>query len=469
MTQRSLELTAETGITFDAAVISEEALSWARRYNYELVTGLTDTTRKLVQQSVSTFVETPGMTRADLEKLLAPAFGESRASMIGVTEVTRAYSEATNQHQRLIRDEVGLEMRRRWDTLRDSLVCPICGPLNGLPEEDWQVEFPNGPPSHPNCRCSTSLTMDDAETVRAEALAGQTAREKLLREKVEGEKPSERVGRTPVGPDVTTDAMGEWFMEDLRVDLRSEMRRRLFPNYEPPTDWKDADQGQAGAAKQQIIKELAARTGISESDVNRFVAQWAKTSNGNDMRSLAIQQDAAKALGTELSQFTKAQIANTETAFARMGEAVRQLHIEEYGPAGESEYLPLMRSADQQALVSAMRDYTQDQLALAGYGPDDVIRLRRGIRLPRNVAADWQIDDIIPIEGNALESWSISREVAKGFAIDYEMDTIGIVLEMDAPVAMFVGSARTGFGCLGEAELILQGQPSTARVIWRFK
>jgi len=84
---------------------------------------------------------------------------------------------------------VGLEMRRRWDTLRDSLVCPICGPLNGLPEEDWRVEFPNGPPSHPNCRCSTSLTMDDEATIRAEAIASQTAREKLLREKVAGEGP----------------------------------------------------------------------------------------------------------------------------------------------------------------------------------------------------------------------------------------------------------------------------------------
>jgi len=191
MTQRSLELTAETGITFDAAVISEEALSWARQYNYELVTGLTDTTRKLVQQSVSTFVETPGMTRGDLEKLLAPAFGENRASMIGVTEVTRAYSEATNQHQRLIRDEVGLEMRRRWDTLRDELTCAVCGPLNGMPEENWVAEFPNGPPAHVNCRCSTSLTMDDADALRAEAIASQTAREKLLREQQGVEMPEQ--------------------------------------------------------------------------------------------------------------------------------------------------------------------------------------------------------------------------------------------------------------------------------------
>jgi len=189
MTQRSLELTAETGITFDAAVISEEALGWARQYNYELVTGLTDTTRKLVQQSVSTFVETPGMTRGDLESLLAPAFGENRASMIAVTEVTRAYSQATTQHQQMLKDEYGLEMRKVWQTRRDDLTCLICGPLHGMPEDDWPANLKGGPPAHVNCRCGDSLTSDDAETVRQEALAGQTAREKLLREKVAGEKP----------------------------------------------------------------------------------------------------------------------------------------------------------------------------------------------------------------------------------------------------------------------------------------
>ena len=225
MTQRSLELTAETGITFDAAVISEEALGWAREYNYRLVTGLTDTTRKLVQQSVSTFVETPGMTRADLESLLAPGFGESRASMIAVTEVTRAYSEATNQQQALIRDETGIEMRRVWNSLRDSVVCPVCAPLHGMPEEDWKAEFPNGPPAHPGCRCSTSLTMDDEATVRAEAIASQTARERVMREKVEGEKPGAEL--TPherliekvrqVRPDATDDQL-EMFADVMTLD-----------------------------------------------------------------------------------------------------------------------------------------------------------------------------------------------------------------------------------------------------------
>jgi len=198
MTQRSLELTAETGITFDAAVISEEALGWARAYSGELVKGITDTTRKLVSESVSTFIETPGMTRGDLERLLEPAFGPNKASQIAVTEVTRAYSQATNKHQEMLKREYDLEMRRVWQTRRDDLVCPICGPLNGMPEDDWPANLKGGPPAHVNCRCGDSLTSDDAETLRAEAITSQTAREKLLREKVAGEKPGVALTETPL-------------------------------------------------------------------------------------------------------------------------------------------------------------------------------------------------------------------------------------------------------------------------------
>ena len=185
-TERSMEIMQEVGVGFDIAAVSEEAMAWAESYNYRLVTGLTDTTRKLVSRSVSTYTSTPGMTRGDLERLLAPAFGEPRASSIAVTEVTRAYSEATNEQQRWLEGE-GVSMRRIWETLRDDLVCLICGPLNGLPEDDWKVAFPTGPPAHPNCRCSTSLSGHDAAHHRVDAEARATAREKLMREKAREE------------------------------------------------------------------------------------------------------------------------------------------------------------------------------------------------------------------------------------------------------------------------------------------
>lgn len=41
-----------------------------------------------------------------------------------------------------------------WATERDARVCPICAPLDRTAENVWGRTQPNGPPAHPNCRCS---------------------------------------------------------------------------------------------------------------------------------------------------------------------------------------------------------------------------------------------------------------------------------------------------------------------------
>lgn len=156
-TEEALRAAVTVGVQFDPAVINTAAAKWAREYAYNLVRGITDTTRAAVSQAVTKFVETPGMTRAELEKLLEPTFGPVRAEMIAVTEVTRAYSEATNGYQRLLSEEYGITMVRVWKTRNDELVCPICGPLNEKAEDDWPADLQGGPPAHPRCRCGTGL------------------------------------------------------------------------------------------------------------------------------------------------------------------------------------------------------------------------------------------------------------------------------------------------------------------------
>ena len=180
-TGRMMQLMDEVGIGADMAVISQEALEHARRYTYDLVTGLDSTTRRLVQEALTTWQGTPGMTRADLVSLLEPAFGEYRANMIAVTEVTRAYSAATNQYQQMALD-AGVEMRRVWLTLRDQLVCPICGPFHGMPESVWNIQYPDGPPAHPNCRCSAELTVETEEEALARGALAQEERRRVLEE-----------------------------------------------------------------------------------------------------------------------------------------------------------------------------------------------------------------------------------------------------------------------------------------------
>ena len=179
----ALRLSVDTGISFDPAIINQEALRWARTYSQELVQGLTNTTRNQISEAVSAFIQTPGMTIGDIESLIEPAFGPVRAQIIAATETTRAYAMATNEVQALLQQETPtLETVQVWNTMQDELVCPICGPLEGAPKSVWEAEFPNGPPAHPNCRCSTSIRFENLEQLQREFVERQAVREAWLKE-----------------------------------------------------------------------------------------------------------------------------------------------------------------------------------------------------------------------------------------------------------------------------------------------
>lgn len=180
-TQQVMEIAAEIGVMFDPTIINTQAAAWAREYTYELVTGLVDTTRDLLQDTISAFVETPDMTHKDLADLLRPAFGSPRAEMISVTETTRAYSAATNTYQQQLAEE-GLAMTRVWKTAADDRVCPICAPLDEMPEPDWPESLASGPPAHVRCRCGTGLTALPVSQLRKL----HKERQAYLRREVEG-------------------------------------------------------------------------------------------------------------------------------------------------------------------------------------------------------------------------------------------------------------------------------------------
>ena len=46
----ALSVSADVGIAFDPAIINTDALRWAREYSYDLVQGLTNTTRNQISQ-----------------------------------------------------------------------------------------------------------------------------------------------------------------------------------------------------------------------------------------------------------------------------------------------------------------------------------------------------------------------------------------------------------------------------------
>ena len=77
-------------------------------------------------------------------------------------------------------NQTGLPMRRVWGTAGDDLVCERCGPLNGLPEDDWKGEYSDGPPAHPNCRCFLSLTAQEDDVVLPDAIERAQERVAML-------------------------------------------------------------------------------------------------------------------------------------------------------------------------------------------------------------------------------------------------------------------------------------------------
>ena len=150
-TAHALALIAEQSIGIDVAVINERAARWAREYSYQLVRGITDSTRTALQQQIAGFFEDK-RTLGDLYESIGQLFGPVRAEMIAVTETTRA----AVQGELAFADELGklgLHTTQIWQTNNDDLVCPICGPLNQMRRGDgWN----DPPPAHPRCRCWTS-------------------------------------------------------------------------------------------------------------------------------------------------------------------------------------------------------------------------------------------------------------------------------------------------------------------------
>uniref|UniRef100_A0A6M3JC47 Putative portal protein n=1 Tax=viral metagenome TaxID=1070528 RepID=A0A6M3JC47_9ZZZZ len=131
------------GVSWD--LVAERAADWARKYGFDLVKGITDTTAKMTGKYVARYIEEQGQTIGDLQAALTPWFGPVRAEKISVTEVTRAFAQGELDVVQAAKD-AGMEMRQIFHTERDDLVCIVCEPLDN--QETDEI-----PPLHPLCRC----------------------------------------------------------------------------------------------------------------------------------------------------------------------------------------------------------------------------------------------------------------------------------------------------------------------------
>lgn len=182
---------------FDRHLVNQAAVDFAREHVYTtgydkgLTYAINDTTRKVINKEVSTWIAEPGHKLDDLARRLAPTFGRDRAKTIAITEVTNAYAGGAIQSWREINRQMGATIitGKQWKTSNDERVCFACAPLGGLSiegtvavaqsaetqEQRAQVTglgdvftHPGGPgladklkgqtyyrpPAHPRCRCS---------------------------------------------------------------------------------------------------------------------------------------------------------------------------------------------------------------------------------------------------------------------------------------------------------------------------
>lgn len=144
------------GPDFDPAAAASTLQTWSAEYTQNVAGKMSETTRTMVEKTVSAWRATPGATRQQLIDMLAPAFGARRAETIAITSATEAAAQAALQYQKYL-EANGLTYIRVWRTVNDEGVCAICDPLNGKAEDVWVEQFPMGPPAHARCRCAVSL------------------------------------------------------------------------------------------------------------------------------------------------------------------------------------------------------------------------------------------------------------------------------------------------------------------------
>jgi SPP1 gp7 family putative phage head morphogenesis protein len=134
----------EPAVNYD--LLNERAFQYAQQASFDLVSGVTETSRRALQAEFSEWIGSGDPLDALTEKL-APLYGPVRADMIAATEVTRIYAESNIIGWR----ETGMVDGQRFQTAYDDIVCPICQPLNG--EESAIGQSDHTPPLHVRCRC----------------------------------------------------------------------------------------------------------------------------------------------------------------------------------------------------------------------------------------------------------------------------------------------------------------------------
>ena len=151
--------TGPFGLAFN--VNDPAAIEWAQEHAAELAQGLSDTSRQAIKDAIAAALEGDGLDAA-YDDILDAVGDPVRASMIARTETMWAASEGQQQGWNQAIDAGLLSSNDRVEWIATSGACDICANLDGetrpVNGEYDDSDGADGPPQHPNCRCTEGIS-----------------------------------------------------------------------------------------------------------------------------------------------------------------------------------------------------------------------------------------------------------------------------------------------------------------------
>jgi hypothetical protein len=139
------------------------AVAWADRHAAELITQISETTREDINNAITDALEHGNLDEA-YDEILAAVGDTDRAEMIARTEVMTAVHEGQREAwgQAVENGLLPDDAQAVWIATEDA--CPECEALDGE-VRDLDGEYSDGsdgPPAHPRCRCTESISLQGA-------------------------------------------------------------------------------------------------------------------------------------------------------------------------------------------------------------------------------------------------------------------------------------------------------------------